>query len=339
MGEPPKTQNTFEQKYSVDVNDYFPHSVTLHVGDSVKWMPGFHTVDIPARGQRSLTFVLPNGPKPSGQNDQAGNPFWFNGQVNELGFNPLLGKVAKQATYNGKRRVESGINFGPGAPPPFTVKFTKPGTYTYYCDVHPGMKGVVHVVAKTAKAPTLKADQKAIARQVKQDLATASRVGKTIPPTGTILMGASGRGNVEYYGFLGPESPIKAGTTIRFQMGRGTVDQHTATTDAGASTTPPPKPGGNDQIPDTYLAGLASTFQGSGPFNPTATFSSDPAGGTPASLSPQLHGNGFWNTGVLANSKVFGLPSNATVRFDTPGSYTFYCLIHNFMHITVQVTS
>jgi plastocyanin len=336
MGEPPKTQNSFEQKYSVDVNDFFPHGVTVHVGDSVKWMPGFHTVDIPGRGQKSLGLVVPNGPKASGANDQAGNPFWFNGQT-EFGFNPSVLKVTKKATYNGKSRVDSGINFA-GRPAPFVVKFTKTGTYTYYCDVHPGMKGVVRVVAKSSKAPSTKDDATAVKKQVAQDLKTAAHVDKTIPPTATVLMGASGKGNVEYYGFFGPKS-IKAGTTITFKMGKGVVDQHTATTDTGASSTPPPAPGGNDAIPDPYLANLANTFNSPGPFDPIATFGSDQAGGTPASLGPQLHGNGFWNTGVLANGNAFTLPGSATVRFDTPGTYTFYCLIHNFMHITLQVTS
>jgi plastocyanin len=336
MGEPQNTQNSFEQKYSTDVNDYFPHSVTLHVGDSVKWMPGFHTVDIPGRGQKPLSLIAPSGQKASGAKDEAGNPFWFNGQ-DTFTFNQAVLKVATKGTYNGKNRVASGLNAGPGQPSPFTVKFTKTGTFTYYCNVHPGMKGVVHVVAKTAKAPTVKDDKKAVAKQVKQDLKTAAQVSKTVAPTGTILVGGGGKGNVEYYGFFGPQAPIKAGTTIRFQMGRGAVEQHTATTDTGASSTPPPAPGGNDQIPDNYLRGLAGTFQGPGPFDPIATYASDPAGGTPASLSPQLHGNGFWNTGVIDNDKTSPLPSNQTVRFDTPGTYTFYCLIHNFMHITVQV--
>ena len=30
-----------------------------------------------------------------------------------------------------------------------TVKFTKSGTFTYYCDIHPGMKGTVKVLAKS----------------------------------------------------------------------------------------------------------------------------------------------------------------------------------------------
>src|SRR5437899_1217510 len=159
MGEPPKTQNSFEQKYSSDVNDFFPHGITVHLGDSVKFIPaGFHTVDIPARGQKPLPQILPNGPAVNGVDDQAGQPFWFDGKVNELGFDPSLTKVATKATYNGSKRAESGASGGPGQPKPFVVKFTKKGSFTYYCNVHPGMKGVVHVVAQSAKAPTAKDD-------------------------------------------------------------------------------------------------------------------------------------------------------------------------------------
>ena len=337
MGEPPKVADTFERQYSSDVNAFFPSGVTIHVGDSVKWMPGFHTVDIPARGKKPLSFIIPNGPKPSGVNDSAGQPFWFNDKVTEFGFNPAILKVKKSATYDGKKTVESGINAGPGQPSPFTVKFTKTGTYTYYCDIHPGMKGKVHVVAKTAKAPTAKDDKKAVTKQVNQALAVAKQLAKTVPPTATVQVGGFGKGGVEYYGFFGPKDPIKAGTTVTFAIGKGADDPHTATTSAGASSTPPPAPGGDDTIPDKYLADLSQTFQGIGPFDPIATFPSDVAGGTPASLSPQLHGNGFWNSGVLDQDKSSPLPSSGAVRFDTPGSYTFYCLIHPFMHITVQV--
>ena len=50
----PPTEKTFQKAFS-DVNDFFPHGTTIHVGDSVKFVPtGFHTVDIPERaGRRS----------------------------------------------------------------------------------------------------------------------------------------------------------------------------------------------------------------------------------------------------------------------------------------------
>ena len=337
MGEPPKYQKTFEQQYSTDAQDYFPHSVTVHVGDSVKFIRSFHTVDFPPRGQKALPFILPNGPQANGVNDAAGSPFWFDGKVTEFGFNPAIAKTPSKGTYNGKTRVESGVPNGPGSPPPFVVKFTKTGSFTYYCNIHPGMKGVVHVVAKTAKAPSAKDDAKAVTKQVNADLASAKQLSKTIAPTGTVQIGAEGPGHVEYYGFFGPTAAISAGTTLRFQMGKGTLETHTATTDKDASSAPPPAPGGETQIPSLYLSGLANTFNGAGPFDPRATFPSDDPGGTPASLSPSLHGNGFWNSGALDNSTASPVPSNASVRFDTPGTYTFYCLIHTFMHFTLKV--
>lgn len=336
MGEPAKTANTFERQYSADVQDYFPHTVTIHAGDSVKWLSSFHTVDIPARGQKPLDFVVPNGPKPNGVNDQAGNPFWFNGKVTQFGFNPAIIKVATKGTYTGKKRFDSGVDVRSQKPKPVVVKFTKPGTYTYFCDIHPGMKGVVKVVAKGAKVPSASADKKAVAKQLNAALAQAKLQTKRTAPTNTVLVGGGGKGNVEYYGFTGPAAPIAVGTTLKFQMGPGALEVHTATTDAAASAAPPAGPP-DFSVPSPYLQQLASTFQGIGPFDPIATFPSDPAGGTPAALTSSSHGNGFWNSGTLDDNKSSPLPDNASVTFSQAGEYHFYCLIHPFMELTVKV--
>jgi plastocyanin len=90
MGTPPSVQKTFNQTYGIDVNDFFPHGITVHVGDSVAFAPvGFHTVNLPAKGGSALPLIVPNGQKVSGSNDAAGHPFWFNGQAS-VGFNPAL---------------------------------------------------------------------------------------------------------------------------------------------------------------------------------------------------------------------------------------------------------
>jgi plastocyanin len=53
MGVPLKSQPSFSA-LAVDVNDFFPHGVTIHAGDSVKFVANsFHTVDLPARSTRS----------------------------------------------------------------------------------------------------------------------------------------------------------------------------------------------------------------------------------------------------------------------------------------------
>ena len=49
------------------------------------------------------------------------------------------------------------------------------------------------------------------------------------------------------------------------------------------------------------------------------------------------HGNGFWNSGALDSNSKSPLPANASLKFDTAGTYTFYCLIHPFMRGTVTV--
>jgi plastocyanin len=331
MGTPPSVQKTFNQTYGIDVNDFFPHGITIHVGDSIQFAPvGFHTLNLPAKGGQGLPLFLPNGQKVGGANDAAANPFWFNG-LDQLGFNPALGDPSKALwgktmTYNGKSRVDSGLPLGQKLKP-VTVKFTKKGTFTYLCDVHPGMKGQVHVVAKTATAPSAKSDAKVVAKMIARDLAAGKPLAKKTIPAGVVDVGEAGPFGIEYFGFVPGKLTVKAGTTVKFQMTSGSFETHTAT--AG--------PGNAETEPDSYLGKLAKSLEAPVP-DPAGLYPSD-APGTPASLTPQLHGNAFWNSGALDNIAGTPPPANNSVRFDAPGTYEFYCLIHPFMHGTVTVTS
>lgn len=326
MGLPPKNQKAFNDK-GLDVNDFFPHGTTIHVGDTIAFQPNFHNVDFPAKGGKPTSFLVDSGQKASGVNDAAGNPFWFNGQ-SEFAFNPAMLNSNKSATYDGKHALVGPVPVL-GKPFAFKVKFTKKGSFTYYCNIHAGMKGVIHVVAKTAKAPSAKDDAKTIANQVKADQKIGNKLVATKPPSGVVDVGAAGPGGVEYYTLIGPKAPIAVGTTLRFTMTKGSFETHTATTGPGNP--------GDESDTTSYLNKLASTFNGPGPFDPIATYPSDQPGGTPASLTPQLHGNGFWNSGAMDLDNATPLPSNNTVRFDAPGTYNFYCLIHPFMHTTITV--
>ena len=326
MGPPPSASKQFEA-LQADANAYFPSATTIHVGDTVAFTPGFHNVDFPAKGGRHSSFIVGTTQKASGVNDEAGNPFWFNGQT-LFGFNPALLNPKQSATYNGKSAVVGGVPVL-GKPYVFKVKFTKTGTFTYYCDIHAGMKGKVHVVAKTAKAPSAKDDAKTVKNQVAADLKTAKKLARTTPPAGTVDVGVAGPGGVEYFSLVGPSAPISVGTTLKFTMTKGSLETHTATTGPGDP--------GNQSDTTSYLNVLAGTFNGPGPFDGRATYPSDQPGGTPASLTPQLHGNGFWNSGAMDNDNASPLPSNNSVRFDAPGTYTFYCLIHPFMKTTITV--
>src|SRR3954464_3113276 len=79
MGIPPASGKAFE-KAGVDVNDFFPHGITINKGDKIKFLPvGFHSFDFPPRGGAPLPLISPTGEKIAGSNDAAGQPFWFNG--------------------------------------------------------------------------------------------------------------------------------------------------------------------------------------------------------------------------------------------------------------------
>lgn len=326
MGPPQSAAKTLEN-LQTEVNAYFPSQTTIHVGDTVAFTPGFHNVNFPAKGAKTTPFLVPAGSNASGVNDAGGNPFWFNGQP-LFGFNPTILSAGKTATFNGKKSV-----VGPlpvlGKPFVYKVKFTKTGTFTYYCDIHAGMKGKVHVVAKTAKAPSAKDDAKAVKRQVAAAVATAKKLAKTTPPSGVVDVGVAGPGGVEYFSIVGPKDPISVGTTLRFQMTKGSFETHTATTGPGDPR--------DEKDTTSYLNQIAGTFHGPGPFDGRAIYPSDQPGGTPASLTPQLHGNGFWNTGAMDLSNATPIPPENSVKFNAPGTYEFYCLIHPVMHATITV--
>jgi plastocyanin len=231
----------------------------------------------------------------------------------------------KSATFNGTQRVESGLPLS-NKPKPFTVKFTKAGTFTYFCNLHAGMKGTVRVVPASKRVPSVAADSKAVRRQINAAIATAKSLAKTVVPANTVSVGASGPGGVEDFGFFPSTLTVPTGTTLTFMMSAKSYDVHTATTG----------PGNPETEPASYLGQLANGIGNSPVFPGAAAYPSDPPG-TPAQLTPSSHGNGFWNSGVLDNSSATPLPASNSVTFAAPGTYQFYCLIHPFMHATVTV--
>jgi plastocyanin len=324
MGLPLKVQKTFNQKYQSDVNAYFPSSISIHVGEAVKFVPtGFHNVDLPARGGQPGSLVAPTGQK-ANATDAAGAPYWFNGQDN-FSFSPTLlkGLFGKSVSYDSTKPIQSGLPLA-AKPKPFTVTFKKAGTFTYFCAVHPGMKGTVRVVPKGKAVPSAKADAKAVAAQVAAAEKNAKALAKTTPPTGVVTIGAAGPHGVEDFSFFPSKVTIPTGTTLRFEMSKSSFEAHTATTGPG-----------DPQKPDTFLGKMAATLE-SPTIDPALIYPSDAPPAT-ASLTPTSHGNGFWNSGFLDTASASPPPSSAAVKFDAPGTYEFYCIIHPFMHATVTV--
>lgn len=327
MGPPPKTLKAQQQGF--DVNAFFPGQVTIHAGDKVRFVAaGFHTADIPKKGGSPTPLVTPQGTV-TGSNDAAANPFWFNNLVKNIGFTPSLvtsSLYGKTATYTGKTAVDTGLPLGDN-PKPAVITFTKPGSYTFHCDVHPGMMGKVNVAARTKKLVSAKGEKARLKAQLAKVTKDFAKIDTKTAPANTVHVGVAGKDGTEFFGFVPSTLSVPVGTTVRFDMSPGSREIHTATTGPGNPMTEP----------TSYLGTLQSSME-KPTFDPAIVYPSDSPLAGPASLTPQSHGNGYWNSGFMdASAATAQVPGFNTVTFAAPGTYEFYCMIHPFMHGTVTV--
>jgi plastocyanin len=314
-----------QHKYGAGINDFLLNKVTINAGDSVTWdgkalAGGFHSVDIPAAGGSDVPLIVPTGTKVSGVTDAAGSPFWFNGLPN-LTFNTMLFAASGGHQYGGSARIDSGLPLGP--PKSFTVKFTKPGVYHYFCDVHYGMKGTVVVLAKGKSAPSAKQDATALKKVETAYIANAKQVDKTTVPANTVSLGASGPNGLEVFAMFPATLKVSPGTTVTFSMSKKTREVHTATFGDIAK-------GGY-----VYKLGQTAFNSPTGAIDPRGAYPSDVP--MPVSLSLTSHGNGFGNTGALDRDAGTPNPVSGQIKFTQAGTYRYICLIHAFMQGTVIV--
>jgi plastocyanin len=276
---------------NIAVLQYLPAKITVAVGAPVTWTwKG-------AVEPHSVTFLAP------GQ------------QLPAPGSNPaLFAPTPPTGPYNGQAFVNSGLQpLPPNPAKPFTMTFSTPGKFSYYCVIHPGMVGQVNVVASgktdSAKAVTARGASEAkkwIAEGTaakKQLVKTANRsVTSNGIKTWLIQMGKSTK-HTDVLAFAPASKKIKAGDQIRFIN--------------------------NSQAPHT------GTFPGQQPpiVDPTSPETDAPAPGP----SPQtLNHTALFNTGLVppnASSGPSSPPPPKAARSYTyvvpaKGKYEYYCILH-----------
>jgi plastocyanin len=310
----------------LELDGFFPTVTKIHVGDSVSWtINGFHTVSILGAGAPPPLIVPAPANPITGRLDATGAAMWFNGKPNQV-INPIVAAPSGGRTYAGKGFLNSGLPAGNGAPPPFVVRFTKAGSFTFHCLVHPGMQGVVRVLPKSRQVPSAIEDRAAGALQAAAAVRQARTLAKVKPAAATVLAGNDGAGPVAWLRFFPEKLRVKAGTTVDFRLS-SRREVHTITIGPAAYTseiektftTPVPNPAG----PPTLLV------------NPFGAYPSDPPP-LPA-FTGANHGNGFEASGILA-APGGPLPSDAKITFTKPGVYAFECVIHPNMDGTITVT-
>lgn len=326
-----------------EVDQYFRDQVTVRAGDAVRWeFKGPHTVTFLKTGATAAPlFVDAQILNPyATELDAAGKPFWFSGSFPTLTLGAQMLKRSTGPTYDGSAIRNSGVPLvEPGPPKPFTLRFPKPGTYTYYCLLHPGvhnafdgMRGTVRVLATTGKAPSGKADKAAIAGQLKKDASTAKRnVRFKGPVAADLVQAGNDTDHVSVLHFFPATRTVKVGDTVTFAIDADSLQFHTVSF------------GPKSYLKKQAAALFASKRVGSGPkkwvASPNIFLGSEPLKlvisptigyefGAPPAYDGANHGNGFLTTVGLDIDTTTPNPDSAKVQFTKAGTYRFYCLVH-----------
>jgi plastocyanin len=249
---------------------------------------------------------------------------------NPLAVQPGGGNVVSSRTsaYN------SGILVGgeyapifPAAASSYTLRFTRLGTYTIVCLVHPGMAGKVVVKGLNARVPSPARARATANAQMAAGFAKAAALESTKVPAGTVYAGIGGTETL--LSFLPGSIMVKAGQSVKFEV-KSPSEAHTVTFG-----------------PPSFLVSFSSAtdFIPFAPGDPNQVrpfdiYGSDPPGadGSYTYTGATMHGDGTFSTPVLDEDSNTPNPSSATIKFTVPGTYNYVCLLHPFMTGTVVVT-
>lgn len=256
---------------------FYPKTITVDVGDSVTWT-------FPAAEPHTVTFLGAGQATPPPPSDP-GDP-----------------KPAGGSSYDGSTYTSSGfIAMGYG----YTLKFTKTGTYAYYCLIHqPEMEGTVVVNPAGAPYPfTEDAYSAQATAQVATDLQSAAAAVSQFPyaPGGAHVAAGISPG-------LAAGAPANA-VVNRFIVDTN-VDDSTVTIPVGGTVTWTNQ---SNNAPHTVTFPIAG--------QPLPTLPGDP-------FTPPMGGSTYDGTQVT-NSGVLGAGQTYSLTFTKPGTYVYYCLFHD----------
>jgi plastocyanin len=251
---------------------FYPSSITVDAGDTVVWTSPsaeVHSISIPVPGATAPPASDPTAPGPVGG-----------------------------TTYDGTAYISSGFIAG-GAT--YSVKFTQPGTYTYYSIPQGFVSGTVVVQSAGSVYPKSQfaysiAGQTAIAT----DIAAAQASIATIPYTPGSKQIAAG---------VSPGGSAPANSTVmRFMDGPTMVDNLNTTIAVGSSLTFSNR---SNNVPHTVTFPPAGQQPAAGPPD------------RPASGGTTYDGTATVNSGVIPPGGSF------TLTFTKAGTFNYYCLFHD----------
>ncbi len=307
---------------------FFPRVATIVAGQSVKFdFAGFHTITFASPKAFPTIVPAPAGKQPL-LTDAAGKALWWAGTAPLLSLNPRAVPQLGGATISSPLQVRSSgllpvLNASPKKPPkPYTLTFQKPGTYRFFCIVHPGMQGAIRVLPATATPPpagTAEARGQAELAKVIRDVKSIQSQNPSEKLA--VWVGTGKLNGAEITSFFPKRLVVNSGDTVKF-VSHDPVDIHTVTFGPNAYT---------GQIEKTFTSPKLVV-------NPFGVFPSEPPGPpAPVVDDGSNHGNGYLSGGVIYPYTTSQTPHLFRVTFTRPGSYHYECVIHPNMDGTIVV--
>ncbi len=333
----PLSVNTGPQTYTVLVgwdngqqdamiNAYFPSTLTIHKGDTVKWVLNsmeIHTVTFLAgRTLDSLPFIVPAPANPVG-------PLMLNPEA-------AFPTVPSGSNYNGSTFLNSGLlqdSGNPKNPTSYSLVFTNTGTFNYVCLVHGSAMSGTIVVVNSSTPVYSPAQVNGMARvqiasfQPKIAAAITDAFGMEVPPVKnqdgttkyTVQVGYSdATGQIDLMNFFPNKLVVHPGDTVEWMLSPKDDAPHTVTFlngNAEPATFVPVSQGAN--LPPLLVinGGILGPINDFGTLNTTDIFHS-----------------GF----MQPNSPFTSL--TLTIGTET-GTYNYFCMLHDTSGMlgTVQV--
>ncbi|MFN2462102.1 MAG: plastocyanin/azurin family copper-binding protein [Candidatus Velthaea sp.] len=258
---------------AIQALDFYPNSITIHSGDTLTWSNSTsipHTVSIPQAGQAPP----PGAPNPA----QVGGNVFDNSAYISSGF------ITKGKSYS--------------------VLFTRPGTYAYYCIVHPPeMTGTIVVLPAGAPLPMSPSQYAAAASA---DLAIDLKAGAD-----SIQLFPYAAGGTHLAAGIAPGLPGSkpSQSTVMRYLNATNLTSNAITIPVGTTMTWTNE---SNNVPHTV------TFPVVG---------QQPPAGPPDQVPPS--GGASYDGTALTNSGVIPPGRSYSLTFTAAGTFTYYCLFHD----------
>jgi plastocyanin len=280
----------------IEVLAFAPQTLQVHRGDTVTWMNNsFHNIRF---GEEVIPLVI--APEVDGQPLPQINP--------GIAFRT----IESGSAYQGGE-ANSGLPLAPEDRVFSLVIDLEPGTYSYLCDVHPGMAGVITVEPDDAAIPT------PVEAALQGGMEFSSTIGATLETAvqlesqdmgaGQVQAGSANTGRATVNQFFPLTTTISAGESVTFTNPEGSVEPHTV-------SWPPAR---NQDVVPLEVEGGPPILQ-LGP-----------------SIAPMTESGASVAVGDSFSSGIFEPGQSFMLTYSEAGVYPFTCNIHPGMNGVVIV--